>query len=156
MGKARTSGGCLLLGHNINRGLCLSLPCWLVCHAAAHTAYDVFMLPPAHTPLSLPTLLVDLPTQARTPTTASSSPQQSPSLCLPTMLTCHAMPCHAHAGAHTDYGMLTFLVTDLVPGLQIHTQGAWMDVPPRWAMQTSWFVDLWCHSQRRWAGAQLL
>uniref|UniRef100_A0A7R9YQ36 Fe2OG dioxygenase domain-containing protein n=1 Tax=Chlamydomonas euryale TaxID=1486919 RepID=A0A7R9YQ36_9CHLO len=34
------------------------------------------------------------------------------------------------AGAHTDYGMLTILKTDEVPGLQIHTSGAWRDVPP--------------------------
>ncbi|PSC75554.1 Adenine guanine permease AZG1 [Micractinium conductrix] len=35
------------------------------------------------------------------------------------------------AGAHTDYGMLTFLRTDGQPGLQICTDGAaWRDVPP--------------------------
>lgn len=35
------------------------------------------------------------------------------------------------AGAHSDYGMLTFLKTDGVPGLQICTDGAtWRDVPP--------------------------
>jgi len=35
------------------------------------------------------------------------------------------------AGAHTDYGLLTFLATDEVPGLQIHAGGAWRDVAPR-------------------------
>jgi len=35
------------------------------------------------------------------------------------------------AGAHTDYGMLTFLLTDEQPGLQIHLEGEWMDVPPQ-------------------------
>jgi hypothetical protein len=35
-----------------------------------------------------------------------------------------------HAGSHTDYGMLTLLRTDDVPGLQIHVGGRWLDVPP--------------------------
>ncbi len=35
-------------------------------------------------------------------------------------------------GAHTDYGMLTLLSTDDVPGLQImQKSGEWLDVPPR-------------------------
>ncbi len=35
------------------------------------------------------------------------------------------------AGAHTDYGMLTLLMTDGMPGLQICTDGeTWRDVPP--------------------------
>ncbi|MGZ0218179.1 MAG: isopenicillin N synthase family dioxygenase [Acidimicrobiales bacterium] len=34
------------------------------------------------------------------------------------------------AGAHTDYGTLTILRTDNVPGLQIHTASGWLDVPP--------------------------
>ncbi|KAK9829658.1 hypothetical protein WJX72_007150 [[Myrmecia] bisecta] len=34
-------------------------------------------------------------------------------------------------GAHTDWGMLTVLATDDVPGLQIHVNGEWVDVPPR-------------------------
>eukprot|EP01024_Parvocaulis_polyphysoides_P018204 TRINITY_DN18032_c0_g1_i1.p2 TRINITY_DN18032_c0_g1~~TRINITY_DN18032_c0_g1_i1.p2 ORF type:complete len:320 (+),score=25.85 TRINITY_DN18032_c0_g1_i1:56-1015(+) len=32
------------------------------------------------------------------------------------------------AGAHSDYGMLTILATDGVPGLQIYYQDEWMDV----------------------------
>ena len=34
------------------------------------------------------------------------------------------------AGAHTDYGMLTVLVTDGTPGLQIHADGKWNPVQP--------------------------
>lgn len=34
------------------------------------------------------------------------------------------------AGAHTDYGMLTLLATDGVPGLQIRQEGGWLGVPP--------------------------
>jgi isopenicillin N synthase-like dioxygenase len=35
-------------------------------------------------------------------------------------------------GAHTDYGMITLLLTDQNPGLQIQTlEGDWVDVPPR-------------------------
>ncbi len=34
------------------------------------------------------------------------------------------------AGAHTDYGMLTFLATDGQPGLQIESApGRWEEVP---------------------------
>lgn len=35
------------------------------------------------------------------------------------------------AGAHTDYGALTFLITDGVPGLQLRPRGSadWLDVP---------------------------
>lgn len=35
-------------------------------------------------------------------------------------------------GAHTDYGMITLLLTDENPGLQIFTlKGEWIDAPPR-------------------------
>ena len=35
-------------------------------------------------------------------------------------------------GAHSDYGMLTLLLTDDNPGLQIQTKdGTWVDVPPK-------------------------
>ncbi len=35
------------------------------------------------------------------------------------------------AGAHTDYGLVTILATDDVPGLQIHTDSVgWTDVAP--------------------------
>ncbi|CAM9290560.1 unnamed protein product [Choristocarpus tenellus] len=34
------------------------------------------------------------------------------------------------AGAHTDWGLLTFLAMDNVPGLQVLHNGAWRDVPP--------------------------
>lgn len=33
-------------------------------------------------------------------------------------------------GAHSDWGFLTFLVTDDTPGLQIEYKGAWVDVAP--------------------------
>ncbi|GMH32693.1 hypothetical protein BSKO_00527 [Bryopsis sp. KO-2023] len=34
------------------------------------------------------------------------------------------------AGAHSDYGMLTILANDDVPGLQINIKGTWTDVQP--------------------------
>eukprot|EP00882_Tetradesmus_deserticola_P026949 GHRQ01029774.1.p1 GENE.GHRQ01029774.1~~GHRQ01029774.1.p1 ORF type:complete len:192 (+),score=75.26 GHRQ01029774.1:466-1041(+) len=34
------------------------------------------------------------------------------------------------AGAHSDYGMLTLLATDEVPGLQVHLDGSWQAVQP--------------------------
>jgi isopenicillin N synthase-like dioxygenase len=34
-------------------------------------------------------------------------------------------------GAHSDYGILTLLLTDHNPGLQIYYQGEWIDVPPK-------------------------
>ncbi|CAM9249777.1 unnamed protein product [Laminaria digitata] len=34
-------------------------------------------------------------------------------------------------GAHSDYGMMTMLATDDVPGLQVKLHGEWCDVPPR-------------------------
>eukprot|EP00195_Chlamydomonas_chlamydogama_P011151 CAMPEP_0202891964 /NCGR_PEP_ID=MMETSP1392-20130828/1858_1 /ASSEMBLY_ACC=CAM_ASM_000868 /TAXON_ID=225041 /ORGANISM="Chlamydomonas chlamydogama, Strain SAG 11-48b" /LENGTH=325 /DNA_ID=CAMNT_0049575839 /DNA_START=25 /DNA_END=1002 /DNA_ORIENTATION=+ len=33
-------------------------------------------------------------------------------------------------GAHSDYGMITVLATDEVPGLQLHINGSWVDVAP--------------------------
>jgi len=35
------------------------------------------------------------------------------------------------AGAHADWGSLTVLVTDDVPGLEIETEEGWLPVPPR-------------------------
>ena len=44
------------------------------------------------------------------------------------------------AGAHTDYGVWTFLRTDDVAGLQIQTkEGAWLDVP---GMSGAFIVNL--------------
>lgn len=34
-------------------------------------------------------------------------------------------------GAHSDYGIVTLLLTDNNPGLQINYKGKWVDVPPR-------------------------
>lgn len=34
-------------------------------------------------------------------------------------------------GAHSDYGILTLLLTDQNPGLQIYHRGEWINVPPR-------------------------
>ena len=31
---------------------------------------------------------------------------------------------------HTDYGLLTILAQDGTPGLEVHTQSGWIDVPP--------------------------
>ena len=38
------------------------------------------------------------------------------------------------AGAHTDWGFLTVLATDGVPGLQIFLDGDWIDAPNREGM----------------------
>jgi len=35
------------------------------------------------------------------------------------------------AGAHSDYGLLTFLATDDVPGLEIYLNGKWVEAPPK-------------------------
>lgn len=35
------------------------------------------------------------------------------------------------AGAHADWGSLTLLVTDGVPGLEVEYNGSWLPVPPR-------------------------
>lgn len=43
------------------------------------------------------------------------------------------------AGAHSDYGMFTFLVTDETPGLQVLLEGQWVDVPP---LQGAFIVNL--------------
>lgn len=40
------------------------------------------------------------------------------------------LPGQQRLGAHTDYGVMTLLVADPVPGLQIFRQGAWWDVIP--------------------------
>ncbi|KAK9830405.1 hypothetical protein WJX72_011582 [[Myrmecia] bisecta] len=34
------------------------------------------------------------------------------------------------AGAHTDWGFTTLLITDGTPGLQLNYKGEWLDVPP--------------------------
>jgi isopenicillin N synthase-like dioxygenase len=35
------------------------------------------------------------------------------------------------AGAHSDYGLLTFLITDSCPGLEVQLNGKWQRVTPR-------------------------
>jgi isopenicillin N synthase-like dioxygenase len=47
----------------------------------------------------------------------------------------HYPPCTADedswgVGEHTDYGLLTLLAQDDVPGLQVKTLGGWIDAPP--------------------------
>ncbi len=42
-----------------------------------------------------------------------------------------AQPGQMRMGAHTDYGVLTVLLADPVPGLQILRDGAWVDVSPQ-------------------------
>jgi isopenicillin N synthase-like dioxygenase len=41
-----------------------------------------------------------------------------------------AQPGQLRMGAHTDYGIVTVLAADRVPGLQIFHEGAWHDVLP--------------------------
>ena len=60
-------------------------------------------------------------------------------------------------GAHTDYGVLTILLADDVPGLQVFTGGAWRDIPvPRGAFMCNigdmlhrWTNDRWTSTLHR-------
>jgi isopenicillin N synthase-like dioxygenase len=67
------------------------------------------------------------------------------------------LPDQPGLGAHTDYGMITLLVADPVPGLQILRAGAWYDVvPPRGSivcnlgdMLAMWTNDRWVSTMHR-------
>ncbi|CAN0030535.1 unnamed protein product [Phaeothamnion confervicola] len=54
-------------------------------------------------------------------------------------------------GAHTDYGLLTFLATDDVPGLQagpVWLDGTWHDVPPKpghFVVNLGDMLERWCN-----------
>ena len=52
--------------------------------------------------------------------------------CMPCFAQCPSLYTPPLSGAHTDYGMLTLLATDDVPGLQLHlpAAGGWVDAKP--------------------------
>lgn len=54
------------------------------------------------------------------------------------------------AGAHSDYGILTLLLTDENPGLQINYRGEWIDVPPRpnaFVVNIGDMLEIWTNGQ---------
>jgi len=67
------------------------------------------------------------------------------------------LPGQPGLGGHTDYGMVTLLVADPVPGLQVLRGGAWHDViPPRGSivcnlgdMLAMWTNDRWVSTMHR-------
>jgi len=67
------------------------------------------------------------------------------------------LPDQPGLGGHTDYGMMTLLVADPVPGLQILRGGEWFDVvPPRGTivcnlgdMLAMWTNDRWVSTMHR-------
>lgn len=66
-------------------------------------------------------------------------------------------PGQMRMGAHTDYGILTVLLADDVPGLQVYRSGRWQDVPtPRGTltlnigdMLARWTNDRWTSTLHR-------
>jgi isopenicillin N synthase-like dioxygenase len=53
-------------------------------------------------------------------------------------------------GAHSDYGILTLLLTDEHPGLQILHQGEWIDVPPKpdaFVVNIGDMLEIWTNGQ---------
>jgi isopenicillin N synthase-like dioxygenase len=67
------------------------------------------------------------------------------------------LPDQPGLGGHTDYGMMTLLVADPVPGLQVLRSGEWHDViPPRGSivcnlgdMLAMWTNDRWVSTMHR-------
>ena len=56
------------------------------------------------------------------------------------------------AGAHSDYGGLTILKTDDVPGLEIFIDGQWVPVPPRpnaFIVNTGDLLEIWSNGRLR-------
>ena len=67
------------------------------------------------------------------------------------------LPGQARMGAHTDYGIVTVLLADNVPGLQVHHQGEWIDIPVAAGsfvvnigdMLATWTNDRWVSTLHR-------
>ncbi len=67
------------------------------------------------------------------------------------------LPGQARMGAHTDYGIVTVLLADNVPGLQVRHQGEWIDVPVASGsfvvnigdMLATWTNDRWVSTLHR-------
>ncbi len=67
------------------------------------------------------------------------------------------LPGQLRMGAHTDYGILTILLADDVPGLQVRHDGGWVDVPVAPGsliinigdMMATWTNDRWVSTIHR-------
>lgn len=67
------------------------------------------------------------------------------------------LPGQLRMGAHTDYGILTILLADNVPGLQVRHDGGWVDVPVEPGsliinigdMMATWTNDRWVSTIHR-------
>ena len=67
------------------------------------------------------------------------------------------LPGQARMGAHTDYGIVTVLLADNVPGLQVRHQGEWIDIPVAAGsfvvnigdMLATWTNDRWVSTLHR-------
>ncbi len=67
------------------------------------------------------------------------------------------LPGQLRMGAHTDYGVVTVLLADDVPGLQVRHEGVWIDVPVTRGsfvvnigdMMATWTNDRWVSTLHR-------
>ncbi len=67
------------------------------------------------------------------------------------------LPGQDRMGAHSDYGVLTVLLADDVPGLQVHHEGHWIDIPVAGGsfivnvgdMMATWTNDRWVSTVHR-------
>jgi isopenicillin N synthase-like dioxygenase len=122
----------------------------------AWLAYDAAVAPVVDAVLQAMAIALDLPEQwftdrcrtAIVTTRANNYVRRSPA---------PAAPGQMRMGAHTDYGILTLLLADDVPGLQVQRDGTWHDVatPPGTLvgnlgdMLERWTNDRWTSTLHR-------